>query len=293
MRQSQTSGFTLVELLVVITIIAILLALLTPALDKAIDASERSVCASRLHQWGLAIGSHWIENKRKLMSSVRFGTTAPWPNIVWVGSAGKGGQFAVDPIQPYIQSISEVGMDNGMPILRLGGAWYCPSSKLTPEKDTYNTKRRERRAGDGTGDDAFVTAAEVEYQTGAIVPPFFIPDYSYYARINLWSSLATHPEQLTDKSLEPNRLLMGDSLTWFSETPAWTYNHGPEGYSHYSTKLGGPNQTGVPVFSGINQLFGDGGVTWKPVDRFDPQAMEAGDNDAPHTGPGTGGRNFY
>ena len=47
-------GFTLVELLVVITIVVLLLALLAPALDEAIYQAELTLCGSRLH--GLAIG---------------------------------------------------------------------------------------------------------------------------------------------------------------------------------------------------------------------------------------------
>ena len=44
---TQRDGFTLVELLVVITVIVILLALLTPALDKAIYQAELAACGAR------------------------------------------------------------------------------------------------------------------------------------------------------------------------------------------------------------------------------------------------------
>ncbi|OQA04358.1 MAG: hypothetical protein BWY69_00009 [Planctomycetes bacterium ADurb.Bin401] len=54
-------GFTLVELLVVISIIALLLALLMPALSKAKKQAARVVCASTLKQWGLGYDMYTTE----------------------------------------------------------------------------------------------------------------------------------------------------------------------------------------------------------------------------------------
>ena len=78
---SRASGFTLVELLVVITIIGILIALLLPAVQAAREAARQTQCRNNLKQLALAMLDHEQAHK--------FFPSGGW-NYQWTGDPDRG-----------------------------------------------------------------------------------------------------------------------------------------------------------------------------------------------------------
>lgn len=77
-QRTETRGFTLVELLVVVSIIALLIAILLPSLKRAREQSKDVVCKSNMKQLGVANGYYSGDNQdRFLYIERKSGTSTP------------------------------------------------------------------------------------------------------------------------------------------------------------------------------------------------------------------------
>jgi prepilin-type N-terminal cleavage/methylation domain-containing protein len=77
-RSHRRQGFTLLELLAVITTIAVLAALLLPVLAKAKTRAQRTACFSNLHQLGLAWVMYYTDNNGRLVESYPVNNPYVW-----------------------------------------------------------------------------------------------------------------------------------------------------------------------------------------------------------------------
>ena len=122
MRKQHRRGFTLVELLVVIGIIALLLGILLPTISRAREAANRVKCASQLRQIGQFAAMYaGAYNNFLPLGYVSQETYTPGNRVIWYMQQGT---FANGPVglgYLYSSGIIKSKSDFTRQI------WYCPS----------------------------------------------------------------------------------------------------------------------------------------------------------------------
>lgn len=137
-RHVLCNAFTLVELLVVISIIALLLAIIMPALSKARDLARRNVCKSNLHQIGVALIMYANENKNKYPYGTMY--NFPFASIQThslAASVSVKSVVAGLALCPYISNDTRI--------------FLCPGNTVVKKLGWYDTYRDGYLSEDGYG----------------------------------------------------------------------------------------------------------------------------------------------
>lgn len=228
-------AFTLVELLVVVTIIVILLALLAPAMDTAMELTRRTICASRLDAFGHTHVQYALDNRRRLVPGwAATGHPGSFQNAIWSYNEG----VSIPTMGKYREMghLAKIGYQQNA-----RDSLYCPD---TP-RNLFGHPNRNQTAWPEDGE----PENHDQYNTGYI-------QYSYNYRTTLDATGTLGP-------FRPARLGDSGSITIHVDYFTWQVSQRThlDGYS--VSKLDG-SVTFVydhpDIYKGIRYAFGVNGM---------------------------------
>ena len=240
-RSSSRQGFTLVELLVVIGIIALLISILLPSLARARETANRVKCSNNLRQVGLAIMMYSNDNKGAYPSALFNYTTLPGEVTLYSVAAG-GTSCPPVGVNPAATNVNNVPASYFMVAKSQSlsmDVFTCPSSNAsrdplnsTNDKDT--TPVNLATAGDlnqhanFTGTDPAAASAVTKYLSyGFAVPSSLVAGY----RLNssLVSDFAIGADQYQGTTTGGDVGLVAVNASSSAKQKVNSANHGKDG----------------------------------------------------------------
>lgn len=252
---AEDRGFTLLELLVVVTIIAILAALLLPALASAKVRAQRTVCMNNEHQQCLALFIYANENKDKLPDN----------------SSGYWGWDMAAYIQGFMTN-------NGTKM----NTWY--DTAVEPRFDPTDFAALWTWEWPNSGVigyvQTFVHTASYD-DNGAWLFSTNVNSRLSQSAVDDAGGKGSFPIRTATRALVAcaNMNQQGDSANpAFEKTYDWLHIQGSYPKQHLSAHMANPSK-GLPAGGNVGML--DGHVSWVPFVQMLPRCGDGGTGGAP------------
>ncbi len=237
-----SAGFTLIEVLVVVAIIALLVAILLPSLSRARRQARIAVCASNLHQVTSALMMYRMTFS-EFPHQARVGVPGCDPRTPGGNVTGAWTSAVHKTIGRFIGKKSDI---------RPNEIFYCPSVRES-DRGAVDVDREEPACSPGLSNPE----------------PYLHITYFYYGRLNMGAndpalpragetsqSVPARRKLYVTKEPDARRILFADAVSLWAGKSQWRVNHGPD-YTRYS--LGSK-----PRLEGQNVAYGDGHAQWRP-----------------------------
>ncbi len=271
-RGTGLAGFTLVELLVVIGIIAVLIAILLPALSAAREQAKRTVCTSNLHNWGVACYNFATENKGVFPVALRTNNGAFFPTILNYDDLNRGGPNTVDSWHANGVSLTQFfdfGVNRGSlpPVPAVGifldvdpggistSSLICPSSQNSIH--IWNP-------GDSNWGD--IVWGQYMY-VGGITTDHLYPSVGNFGTYPSLGNFGTKVPAVRENDLQLQDEILAADEVWFSGGPSYGWDYAGT-YRINHRRIDDPTR---PAWQNI--LFGDGHVAGFGKD-FYPNSLD-------------------
>jgi len=245
-RKGRTKGFTLVELLVVIGIIALLIGILMPALTRAREQANTTKCGANLHTIGIALTMYVSQyNAYPGHASLVSGTTAAiWPTRLRSYMNGDQGVFhcpSQDPNFEWSKVVPTTGKKATAADSRFG---YEPGELVldvftVPSSYGYN---------DWGGTGLVTSDPRLQKGLGGDIPPLAANCKEVRAgQVKVAADMIAIADATTDRS--------------------WDWNIDPLQFDQWPGRIHGSKGKPLPATipdpaRGANVLFCDGHVEW-------------------------------